>query len=238
VHTGDGGEFEQTGKFGEHHDFAAVFDREGRYKRAVLLDTPMNVHQIALFESGEFLVFGSDPLDGAQKMAILNGDGAPIRYIETPKGFWAEAGTAVPFVNEAARNSAAGHAPVFGAMQILPFRGALLIIPRYGPAKVFRVSVGGELERLPFKAPKDLSMSDFIPSGSSWYVRFRPGDADLRKPLPEAVIYQFDPTVGSVIRKIVPSGLSTSAIACEQDGEFLGFGRDDKGSLIAFNAKF
>jgi hypothetical protein len=231
-----GGEKTEVVKnIGERRFYLAEFDRDGSYKRVSQVDDSLAVNRVGMFDSGNFLVFGVNQATALPQLAILNSDGALLRFLDIPGAMkeWAKG----------QHYSVEETTPVsLAPAQFVPFNGGILVIAPGSRVPVLEVKEGGAIRPVRLGLPTGLSIDSFIPSnGNYWYIRVRNSTGDEKASDPEfqvaSSLYEINPADGAAIRQIQSETVPSVGIACVHDNTFIAFRRDENGKLVGMRGE-
>ncbi|MGC1783167.1 MAG: hypothetical protein WA708_11660 [Acidobacteriaceae bacterium] len=208
---------------GEHSWYIARFDRDGSYKDSVPVDIPHFLpERIAQFDSGEYLVLGTDKLEANPKLAVLDSDGTLRSFLNPPKPLPVKS----PF--EEARLSRSLSKERRDSIQLqqglqeyqLSHHGSAIDLLEPGTqGPVFEVFPDGSVNAIPIRPQLGYELdSIFSSSGKNLFVRFRiPGDGFWGQG--KGLIEEIDVTDGTPLKRISFPEFSLWDILCIRDGK-------------------
>lgn len=218
---------------GEHHDYLVTFDRNGSYKSTAELPSRYHFWRIGLLPDGNLLALGFAPANSEARLLVLDSTGGILRTLQIPSKM-AESpdltqGESGPEVNRARAESS------LSWWLFVPSRNRILLYQAHTNHPILEVGAGGAVREVPLEIPKGYALDGFVPANDRWIVRYRlksalgAGASDASSESRNYVLYEADPSDGSLRRRIAPGAGSLFNLACEQDGVFAAFSmQDDK----------
>jgi hypothetical protein len=116
-------------------------------------------------------------------------------------------------------------------IQFVAFGDGILVVSQGSSLPVLLVSPSGSVRAVRLKLLGKSVIHGFIPSATHWFVRTSPISDNIDAA--DTALYEFDPSDGSLIRKLVPEGAVVDEIACtDEGGSFIAFRPDDGGKFV------
>jgi hypothetical protein len=214
----DGTQGEFTKNTADRHSYIVSFERDGRYKKTVEADVSLEMKQLGVFPSGDFLAFGYDEKDHSPKLAMLKDDGTLLRFLQIPKGDAPESMLGTK------DGSGKGAAVYLAPAQFVPEGDSIIVVQNKTSVPLLEINEGGAITAIPTKLPKDTQIEGLIASDLNLYARVNPAT--------DGSIYEIGAHDGTVLRRFeLSDGRSASGVGCVHDGKFLSFEHGD-GKLI------
>jgi hypothetical protein len=203
------GEF--TRNAAEQHRYVVEFSRNGEYRRTVAIDDLFQTRNLGVFSSGKFLVFGYEKSDHSPRLAILNEDGALIKFLEIPKGY-------APEFMTGGRDSQ--HPLSIAMSELVPYGRSILAVQNELDSPILEVSEDSAIREIHPRLPDGQQIHYIVAADRGLYIIAGPpsmpkGDADT--------IYEVNPDDGTLLRQfeLNDSHRPLSELACVHDGKFL-----------------
>jgi hypothetical protein len=171
VQLSNGKTMSGRGKLGEHHNFLALFDLDGRYKSTVDLPETIQYKKAAELSNGDFLLLGYDPVNGVAALQLVNSSGQVIGPLQIPNGMTDD--------EKLKNGETGGPADKFWASgvvsfwQFIPAAGKVLLVRPHSGAPILAVGPGGFVREVPIAPPAGFELDGFLPSSQRWIARFR-----------------------------------------------------------------
>jgi len=214
--TSDGTKHEVTRNLADHHDYIAVFDREGNYKKKLQMEESFAVQRVGEFPSGAFLALGFDKLDHSPRLALLQDDAKFLRFLEIPKGDAPES------MFEMKDSTGKAVAVYIAPSQLVPHGDSILIVQNKTKFPLLEVNEAGMIRAIHPQLPKGTQIDTVIASDQNLYALVNPKD--------NGAIYELNAQDGTVIRRFaLPDPVPP--VACVHDGKFLSF-EHGEGKLV------
>jgi hypothetical protein len=220
----DGEKLEEKWPKAEIHAYVARFDPAGKYLGVTQLEDEIEPHKLAIFPSGNFLVWGLERVTKSPRLVLVGSSGEMLRYLEVP----------AKFDNDLAHQD---NSPTrVGERSMVDFRGGVLLIRPFSNAPLLWVRESGAVETISLNVPEGAVIDSVLPSDGHLYVRLRQAqtktDEAAHKIKGEPELYQFNADNGKPVAKYIGADYSISELACVVDGRFIAFRRDDNGNLV------
>jgi hypothetical protein len=225
---------------GDHHDFIALFDRNGRYKSLIDLPPELEYRKIAEFDSGDFLLLAYNPVNRVASLQVLNSSGEPVRTVALPLGManspalmQGETGGAVRGMHASASLS---------LWQFVSARGKLILYEPHAQVPVLELGPEGEVREVPLATPPGYELDAFIPSDDKWIVRFRRSglsDEQVNDASTRSGNFRLDeinPLDGSILANLTMESGSVLNIACESNGNIISITLGKKSEFMRASA--
>jgi hypothetical protein len=212
------GEF--TRNEAERHSYILTFSREGRYLRTIEIEDAFRMLRIAQFSSGAFLAFGYDATDHSPRLAMLNEDGAVLKFIEIPKGD-------VPESMISGATAARPH--TVAPAELVPEGRSILIALNETTFPLLEIGEGGAVRSIRPKLPKDEPIEALIPSDRNLFVIAKAEKENKNGGDLAGVIYEVAPEDGTVLRRftLTDGRRAVDEVTCVHDGKFLSIDYSD-----------
>lgn len=219
----------------KYHNYIAEFDRSGSYKESIELPMDYLLSGLAILSSGEFIVSGYDRVNSAARLLFLDPSGRLVRNIDLP-AFRNASRTDVQF---GSGESMAASSQLIGSVMLTPYQKHILIWRRGGRDPILDVGPGGSVREVPFQPPEGYALAEMIPATDRWVAHFRSNEADENAPMNEREYpyYELRPQDASLSARLTLSGVVPISIACEIDGTYLSYKRDNDGKLVLLQAE-
>jgi hypothetical protein len=214
---GDGSKSEDTFNIAPQHTFAVIFDRDAKLKSVVQLDDAFHVQQLGLFPSGLFLAYGYSEIERSPKMAMLDGDGVILKYLQLEEGVMSDRA-----FNKGPKTT---NPEVFlNPVQFVPLGRSILMVQNKTKFPLLEVTEADALRVIRPKLPDGARINFLIPSDENLFALA--GAAD------EGSLYELNPRNGSLLRVFtIENAASSAEVACVHEGNFLSF-EHDAGALV------
>jgi hypothetical protein len=213
----DGTTVEGSLNTAEHHHYALIFDREGKYQEAVQIDDSFQIVDLGIFPSETFLAYGYSKSDDSFKLALVKDDGRFIKFLEIPAGDAPKSALVLPA--EGQNNGYTTIAPV----QFVPSGRNIIVVQNKSSFPLLEVNEAGAIRPIPTKLPEGIQIHALIPSDYGLYARGNERDT----------VYELSPHDGTVIRRYKVTGHWQAVnLACVHDKKFLSFDRSSTGKLV------
>ena len=224
---------EETGKTvtrtivrGDPSDYIARFDLDGQYKGSVKLDVPFPPSQIAVFDSGDFLVAGRDIVTSKPKVGVVNSSGRFTRFLELVGDVDPEVARGKDETRGDARKTA-----LFAIWnsEFLRYQGKLLLVRRDTNLPVFEISPSGAVRPIRIQLPQGFTTFAIRAAGRQLLVqasrKIGPGPDGSSL---EQALFLADPEDGHLVQKLVPDQPVGMGLGCDVDGEITFVENDPK----------
>ncbi|HUX46030.1 MAG TPA: hypothetical protein VMV57_14880 [Terracidiphilus sp.] len=216
---------------GAHHDYLVEFDRQGNFKKT--LDLPATYHfwRIAELPDETFLALAYDRVNAVPLLFLLNSDGQILRTLELPNGMTQN--------GEMTQGETGGITTQVAAESgmswwlFAPARKDILLYQARSKAPVLEVGAGGVVREVPLQAPKGYVLDDVISASDRWIMRYRKDSISDKGPIDAGprtknfVLFEVNPSDGSLRAQFDPGKVSISDIACEHDDVVTAFSMKD-----------
>lgn len=212
---------------GEHHDYLALFDREGSFKEVLDLPAAYNFVRLASLPDGDFIAVATDRINWTPRLLILGRDGLVTREIAPPGAMmegpdWRPDGQGVE--HDRARAMAS-----LSWWLLIPARQRVLLYQAHSRSPILEVGAGGSVREVPISVPPGFSLDGAVPSNDRWILRYKKeadGGADETNPSSHPsryALYEMDPNDGSLRSRLEVDIDLLFGVACEQDGVLTAF---------------
>jgi len=219
----------------EHHEYAVRFGLDGRYKSKTMLPAGKLYLKVAVLPSGEMLLLSYNKVNRAPALQVLDSDGKQMNSILLQGGLPDDAAIDRGRSGDAVDSARASMS--VSAWQFIPARGKVLLYRPNGNAPILEIGNGGTEREVPIEGPPGYKLESFVPSTKHWFAIFRRsglGDngsaVDSSASGKNFLIAELNPSDGSVERLFEMDRGSFFDIACEVDGQFIGYSVDDPSS--------
>jgi hypothetical protein len=215
---------------GEHHDYLALFDRDGSYKEALDLPSAYNFVRLAALSDESLIALATDRINRAPHLLLLGPDGQVARQIELPAAMLES-----PDLQPGGSDSEHDRARALTSLSwwlFVPARHRTLLYQARSRSPILEVGAGGAVREVPISAPKGYVLDGVISSNDRWIIRYKKenkaedsGAAGVgpASQLPPYAVYDVDPNDGSLRSRLDIGSGQLFGIACEQDGVFTAF---------------
>jgi hypothetical protein len=205
-------------------NFIGLFDYDGKLQKYSRLELGFHVFDLAQLGDNSFFVMGADDL--GPRFVLIDDVGAVLRNFD--------AGTIAPSERQLAsilRSISPEGGPQqqnlpplqkfsveLSLLRTTHWRDGLLILQMGADAQMIRISVSGEVHKIPLHLPSDQLADSMIADKARWFVRAYPqgGETTLWN------MYELDPNTGNTIRQIA-TGVPPTSLACPTGSGFYGF---------------
>jgi len=214
---------------GEHHDYLVEFDFSGNYKTAIEIPEPYQFRRLAALQDDTLLAVAYDPANLVPKLFLLDSGGKIIRTLQIPAEMEQSPELVAGQSGDIAKQVSAAS---LSWWIFAPTRNRVLLYQAHTRSPVLEVGPGGSVREVPLHFPNGYVLDSVISANDRWIIRFRReslSDSGAINTRPEAnnyVLYEVDPSDGSLRRKIEADGGFLYSLACEQDGVFTAFSVD------------
>ena len=191
---------------GEHHDYLVEFDNSGNYKATLDLPGQYEFQRVAVLQDDKLLALGFEPANLVPMLLLLDSSGQLVRTLQIPEEMANSpeivAGQTSDVVKQAASRSS------LSWWIFAPTRNRVLLYQAHTKSPVLEVGAGGAVREVPLQSPKGYVLDGVISANDRWVMRFRreslsdSGAIDSRPETNNYVIYEVDPSDGSLRRKI------------------------------------
>lgn len=213
-----------------YHNYIAIFDRDGSYKKSVRVPVSYQLSHFAIFPSGEFLVTGYDQLNSVVRLLLLSSSGQIIKDIDLPAA-------RTPVAEDAPYRSAEGAraaGKLMGSLVFTPYKNDILVWHANSNDAILDISSGGSVREVPMQTPPGFAFAGMIPSNDRWVGHFRTEKVQENSPFTSETYSYFElrPQDASVSTKLLISGDVPQFIACESDGSYITYKVDKDRKMI------
>lgn len=219
---------------GEHRAFVIELDREnGQFKRIIELPKQYMFWRMAELGDDSLLTIAYDRVNSVPRLLVVDADGKIVRTLEVPQSL-----TQNPQLKEGTSGDFLKQAKAEGTMswwQFAPVRKKILLYQMRSHAPVLEVGEGGAVREVPLDAPKGYTLEQVVPANDRWLMEFKRDGLDTEGRAVDAhpesrnfVLYEVDPSDGSLRRQIDLVTGKDFNIACEADGSLIGFSFAEK----------
>jgi hypothetical protein len=215
---------------GEHFDYLVEFDSVGNHKATLELPQAYKFRRLAIFSDDTLLALAYDRANTVPRLFRLDSGGRITGSLEIPAKMGSSpavvAGQSGDILNQVNAESS------LSWWIFAPARQRVLLYQAHTTSPLLEVGAGGAVREVPLQAPKGYVLDDVISANDRWIMRFRKESLSDSAPIdarPEAknyVLYELDPSDGSLRRQIELETGPFYSIACEQDGVFTAFSID------------
>jgi hypothetical protein len=223
-------EFPTAGKAprytGERDWYIVRFDRDGSYKGSVPIDIPhFEPARIAEFDTGQYLVLGSDTLEPVPKVAMLDSDGRLRRFLNPPNPLPGNSPSLAPSLShlnpsmsKEKRHSIQIRQAVL-SYQLTHHGNAIDLLEPGSQEPILEVFPDGSVNAIPVGPHPGYDLDSLISSdGKTLLVRFRPTGNKYVEP-GEGIIEEIGVTDGTPLKRISFPELSLLDVLCIHDGK-------------------
>lgn len=217
----------------EYHNYIAEFNRDGQYLKSIELPFNYMLSHFAILPTGEFVVSGYDKLNSTPRLMFLDSSGKIIRPLD-----WAPYRKPVggDYGSEEAAKAAR---ELIGHVLLTPYKQDILVWHLGSNDPILDVGPGASVREVPLQPPPGYIFDGMIPSNDRWVAHFRSKDTAPESPLNQTNYAYFDlrPEDASISAKLMQTGYVPLSIACESDGAYIAFKRDNNNKLIVVKAE-
>jgi hypothetical protein len=212
---------------GEHHEYLALFDRDGNYKETLDLPLAYNFVRLAPLSDGKLVALAMDQINWVPHLLLLDADGQVVRQIELP-----DAMLNSPDLQSGGSSFEHDHARALTSLSwwlFVPARKKVLLYQAHSRSPVLEVGDGGAVREVSLSAPTGYLLDGVISSNDRWIVRYKKedgagaGEASPISQAPPYAVFDVDANDGSLRSKLEIGPGQLFGIACEQDGVFTAF---------------
>ncbi len=202
----------------EHHLFIAVFDRSGNYQKTMQMDDAIEVYQLGIFPSGNYLVYGYDKVDHAPVLVMLKDDTTILSFLSIPKGDVPDSALGT------LHGDGKGPSAYLGQVQFLGQGHSIYVSQNKAKFPLLEVSEAGAIRPIHAKLESGTQIKMLIPSDENLYALVDGSGDDS--------IYELNPQTGAITRRLrLNQDNVHSTIACVNGKEFLSF-KNANGRLL------
>lgn len=217
----------------KYHYYVAEFNRDGTYRKSVLLDVDYPLSRLAILTSGEFLVTGYDNVNSAAHLLLLDSSGQIEHEFDLP-AFQRPADANAPYGSAESMNNSSR---LLGYVLFTPYKEDILVWHVGSADPIMDIGAGGSFREVPLQAPPDTELVNMIPASDRWVALFRTKGLAENIPLnrKDYAWYEFSPVDGGLVAKLSEEGSNPPySIACEKEGAYISFQRvkDDKIAML------
>jgi hypothetical protein len=217
----DGGSDEGTP---ERAYYLIVQDQKGQIKKVIELKIRIKPVQVALLSSGNFLVFGIEPINQIPELELLDTDGSLIRILDVEGTKYGGSRSIAKVFGE----QRADLSTVLSWAHFVPYQDDVLLYQGGSKLPVFVIGDSGILQSVQISHPLNMQLDSIVPMSSGWLVRMRDTE-DLHRLAGQQVVYekasslyQVNPDTGEVVLALVPpSNITSNEIACAVNNKLL-----------------
>jgi hypothetical protein len=212
---------------GEHHEYLVEFGRDGNLKSVLDLPVAYHFHRVAALSNGELLALAYDRTNAVARLLLLDSNGQVVRALVVPSEMQDSPGLVQgqsgPAINRARAETS------LSWWLMAPVRQSLLLYQAHSASPVLEVGVGGATREVPLEAPKGYVLDGVVPANDRWIMRYRrqglsdSGQIDARPEAGNYVLYEVNPSDGSLKTELDTGTGPLFNIACEQDGVITAF---------------
>ena len=226
---------------------ALIYDRKGALQKAVpLSEDGLQVSAVGLYKSGNLLAVGADNRNHSARLLVVDEDGETIREIRLFDEDYnlRKHAREDQLLSEVLQNKSGA----LGMMEIIPHGQNLLLLPTDTRQPIVEVNEYGIVRVYPLQMPDGLFLGEPLSISKQGWI-FETLRGGLKEPeknelkgevfvLASGPVLVFDPSDGSVLRKIdKPADSSGAVLVCEHDGEYTALTTDKTdGSLEVLKA--
>lgn len=221
-------------EWSKYHNYIAIFDRNGSYKESIELAMNYSLSHLAVFPSGDFLVSGYDRVNSALQLLYLDSSGKIIRTLQIAASRLAADGNA-PY---GSAQSMMESTQLLGSIVFTAYNQDILIWRRNSNDPILDVAPGGTAREVPLQLPPRSVFVNMIDANDRWVAQFRSSSAVQDSPLnpKEYSYYTLRAHDGSLVSKLIQSGITPLSIACENAGTYTAFKWAEGNKLVLLNA--
>lgn len=229
---------------GEHGWFIAIFDRSGNYKKSFQVSTlGFEPLRMGVFDSGDILVLGVDPINRVPKLALFDPSGDVKRFLTPPEDLPTESAFITSSNVTAPENKFSKDniqsmklRQSLGFYQITQVKDSLLLVEPGSTGPIFEARPNGAVRAVPIKTPEGFVLDSVVPSDSGLFVRLRRKGTFSGKDA-DAIMYQINPTDGTPIKQIHMGNMSVWSVACVHDDKFQTIYAGSDGKMVLNRGK-
>jgi len=214
----DGSQGNFTKNMAERHFYIVVFGRDGEHKKTIETDVSVEIQNIGVFPSGDFLAFGYDKADHSPKLVMLKDDGTLMRPLQIGKDDAPESllGTR--------DGKGKGAAVYIAPAQLVPQGHSIILVQNRSSFPLLEISESGTIRAIHPKFSTETHIEGMISGDRNLYARVNPPS--------EGSVYELNAQDGTVLRRFkLGDGRPGLGVACVHDGKFLSFDHGD-GKLV------
>lgn len=219
----------------EYHNYIALFDRDGSYKKSIELPMAYPPSHIAILPSGEFLVSGYDKVNSAARLLFLDSSGQIVRLIDLP------ASRTSPPVSPpyGSGESMMQWSKLIGFVVFTAYKDDILVWRARSSDPILDVGPGGRVREVTLQVPPGLVFEDMLASTDRWVAHFRSSAAKENSALNQSdyFYYEVRPEDGTLSSKLLQTGVIPLSLACEGGGNYEAFTRDKDKKLILLGSE-
>lgn len=216
---------------GKHYDYIVEFDRDGNYKKTVELPEEYHFLRVAILADDSVLALGYDRMDSIARLLLLDSGGKILRELQIPQKMEDSPdlvqGQSGGFVQQVQAETS------LSWWLFAPVRQRILLYQAHSNAPLLEVGSGGAVREVPLESPKGYNIDGIVASNDRWIIRFRKeslsansGAIDARTESKNFVLYEVNPSDGSLRRQIEIGTGQMYSTTCEQDGVLSAFSMD------------
>lgn len=212
--------------------FLSTSDLDGDHGRLIRLSVNFDVAKAALFDSGEFIVLGSDLNSLQPVIALLNWDGRLLKRLDVfPKRAADRPAADTGLVNSGTTRATMSLRSIAAAKFVPWGSDVLMVVPGFDNSAIYHLRPSGRFDRIPVKLPEGEMVEGIVAAGGNddWVVRSR--TAASQKQMVKARIvqnpvehlYEVNPRSGEILRRLELKGPVPGEVACAVDGKLSAF---------------
>lgn len=209
-----------------------IYDRKGPLQHVVPVPVGIDIKTVGLYRSGDILVVAMDQATRAGRFIVMDTEGNVKNEF-------------LPFDNDynTKKNAramqplaAVGDAGAFLSMQVVPYGNNLLLFPKMTSHAIVEVNEQGVVHSTQLQLPRGYTLSSFLSaSPSSWKIKtfakaetWKDVNGTSYGTLMDGPVFEFNPSDGSLIRRIDMPKDSTARLVCEHNGDYTALTTDAK----------
>lgn len=212
--------------------FLATSDLDGDHGRLIHVSVNFDVAKAALFDSGEFIVLGSDVNSLKPVIALLNWDGRLLKRLDVFSKPAADSPAADTGLVKGDATKATMSLRSIAAVKFVPWGSdVLMVAPGFDDSAIYHFRPSSRFDRIPVKLPEGEMIEGIVAAGGSddWVIRSR--TAASQKQMVKARIvenpvehlYEVNPQSGEILRRLELKGPVPGEVACAVNGKLSAF---------------
>jgi len=207
--------------------FLVTVAQDGSDQKLIKLALPFDPMKAAVFNSGEILILGMDPINLAPVLALLHSDGSVNRILDMDfGGLGPSAGSkGIVAVKPGDSNSAALQRQMLGNLrtaQFVPWGAEILLVQPGTKQPVFRIKDSGISTAVSIHIPDSSLMESILGSGEkdTWVVRTdsegsmaKVANGGVAENSPQE-LFEANPFTGEIIDRLDVRGPQPGEVSC------------------------
>jgi hypothetical protein len=227
-------------KLGAHQDFIALFDRKAAFESVIDLPAGYEYRKVAELDSGKFVLLAYNPVNRVVSLQLVSASGELLHPIQIPSGMLDDAK-----LSQAESGGFTEGVNASGSLSLWQFacaRHKLILYKPHSSSLVLEVSTGGAIREVPLAAPAGYELDGVVSGMDRWIMRFRRHGlsdsqvSDASTASGNFLLYEIDPSDGSLRTRLNLATGSVFSLACEADNTITSFRVDRTAKFLVSSA--